>query len=355
MALYRWSLINVFLIFCLVLPLSLPAFSYADQANIFIYHRFGESRYPSTNIDLDLFASHMQYLQDSGKLVLPLTEIVKLLKSGRNIPPGTVVLTVDDAFDSFLENAMPVLRKYRFPVTLFVNTDGVGGQGYLDWGQLRQLEREGVTIGNHTATHDYLLERKGSESREMWRKRVRDDIAKAQDAFMRELGFRPDLFAYPYGEYSPELVAIVKELGFKAAIAQQSGVVSGESDLFLLPRFPMGGPYATLKSFKSKAGMQPFELEVLNPLSPVLDVSDPPLLTVKVSSTKYDLERLQGFVQGDNKLELKSDPANPGVIKVQANKTLSGRRNKYTLTVPLRDGSGWAWFSYPWFRLKSRF
>ncbi len=355
MKLYRKRIIKVFLVSCLVLPLLFPAVTCADQANIFIYHRFGESRYPSTNIDLDLFASHMQYLHDSGKLVLPLSEIVKHLQSGRTIPPGTVALTVDDAFDSFLENAMPILRKYRFPVTLFVNTDGVGGRGYLDWQQIRQLEREGVTIGNHTATHDYLLERKEGESLDVWRKRVTEDISKAQEAFARELGFRPDLFAYPYGEYSPELVAIVREVGFKAAVAQQSGVVSGASDLFLLPRFPMGGPYATLKSFQSKSTMQPFELEVLSPSSPVLDVSDPPLLKVKVSSDKYDLKRLQGFVQGDNELELISDSAAAGVIKVQATKPLAGRRNKYTLTVPLKDGSGWAWFSYPWFRLKSGF
>jgi peptidoglycan/xylan/chitin deacetylase (PgdA/CDA1 family) len=355
MKLYHPRLMKAFLVSCLVFSMFYPAVVFAGQANIFIYHRFGESRYPSTNIDLKLFASHMQYLQDSGKLVLPLSEIVKHLQSGRTLPPGTVALTVDDAFDSFLENAMPILRKHRFPVTLFVNTDGVGGRGYLGWEQIRQLEREGVSIGNHTATHDYLLERKEGESRAAWRKRVRDDISKAQDAFARELGFRPDLFAYPYGEYSPELVAIVRELGFKAAVAQQSGVVSAASDLFLLPRFPMGGPYASLKSFQSKASMQPFELEVLSPLSPVLDVNDPPLLSVKVSSAKYDLKRAQGFVQGNNKLELKFDSADPGSIKVQAVKPLAGRRNKYTLTVPLKDGSGWAWFSYPWFRLKSGF
>ena len=340
---------------CLAIFILFPVLSLAGQANVFIYHRFGESRYPSTNIDVELFASHMQHLKESGDLVLPLTEIVKHLKAGRSLPAKSVVITVDDAFDSFLAEAMPVLRTFRFPVTLFVNTDSVGTQGYLNWDQLRQLVREGVVIGNHTATHDYLLERVRNESRVAWKERVSNDILKAQAVFDRELGLRPTLFAYPYGEYSPELAIIVKELGFTAAIAQQSGVVSDSSDLFALPRFPMGGPYATLPSFRSKSAMLPLELEMLEPLSPILQAVNPPLMKVRINSNKYDLKRLQGFVQGDNKLMIDMQALPDGLITVKGEKPLTGRRNKYTLTVPLKDGSGWAWFSQPWFRLKSHF
>jgi peptidoglycan/xylan/chitin deacetylase (PgdA/CDA1 family) len=346
---------TVSLFCCLAFNLFVPAVPKADEANIFIYHRFGESRYPSTNIDVDLFASHLQYLSDAGKLVLPLSEVVKHLKAGRALPDNTVVLTVDDAFDSFASEAMPLLKEHRFPVTLFVNTDGVGTSGYLDWDELRQLVRDGVAIGNHTATHDYLLERKGDEPRDEWRKRVREDISRAQNAFERELGFRPDLFAYTYGEYSPELVEIVKELGFAAAVAQQSGVVSSSSDLFLLPRFPMGGPYATLESFQSKVNMRALEVKVLSPASPVVSEEDPPILKLQVTSDKYELQQLQGFVQGSNSLKISVDTSGNGMVEVQAERKLSGRRNKYTLTAPLKDGSGWAWFSHPWFKLKSGF
>lgn len=349
----RWFFLSLTL--CLMSPFLASSDLHASEATIFIYHRFGEARYPSTNIDVDLFAEHMQYLKKSGKLVLPLAEVVKHLEANRDLPPETVVLTVDDAFDSFLENALPILRQHNYPVTLFVNSDGVGSPGYLDWEQLRGLIREGVAIGNHSATHDYLLERKKGESHDEWRERVVTDINRAQNAFESELGIRPDLFAYPYGEYSPELIDIVKNLGFRAAVAQQSGVVSGQSNLFSLPRFPMGGPYASLKSFSDKAEMHPFDVAVVSPNSPVVAKVDPPELKVRVLDDKYDLRRLQGFVQGDNQLQIEKNAAGEGtLITVRAVKPLTGRRNKYTLTVPLKDGSGWAWYSFPWFRLDSK-
>ncbi len=343
---------TILFVSCLAALVIFPTLAFANQANVFIYHRFGEDRYPSTNIDVDLFEKHLRHLKESGKVVMPLSDVVERLRSGQTLPADAVVLTVDDAFDSFLQEAMPVLREYGFPVTLFVNTDGVGGPGYLDWDQLRGLAAEGVEIGNHTATHDYLLERNDGESFSDWQQRVAGDIERAQRAFRRELGFRPDLFAYPYGEYSPDLVSLVKEAGFAAAFAQQSGVVSPASDLYILPRFPMGGPFASLQSFKNKAAMRPFELEVVSPASPVVKKTEPPVLTVRVPPGKYDLRRLQGFVQGDNRLSL---DVQGDVVVVSAEKPLAGRRNKYTLTVPLQSGGGWAWFSHPWFRLKSGF
>jgi len=344
------TFVHRFSILLFLVVLALPSVCAANQATIFIYHRFDENRYPSTNISSDNFTAHLQYLKDSGRPVTTLSQIINRLTSGQKIVERPVVLSVDDAFDSFLEVAMPLLRRYGYPVTLFVNTDGVGGPGYLDWNQLRRLVREGVTIGNHTATHDYLLERKEGEDAAGWAKRVKNDILRAQDAFEQELGLRPDLFAYPYGEFSPELAAIVRELGFRAAVAQQSGVVHAGSDLYALPRFPMGGPYASLESFQSKAAMHPFVVKVLEPETPVLTGATPPRLKFEVDPQVYELDRLQGFVQGQNSLVFDNSGLAQGVISVVAEKTLSGRRNKYTLTVPLRDGAGWAWFSQPWFR-----
>ena len=348
-------LVSFFFLIYLLFALISPSQVDAGQANVFIYHRFGESRFPSTNISLDLFAAHLAHIKESGRLVLPLSEIVNHLRAGRDIPGDVVAITVDDAFDSFLEKAMPLIREYRFPVTLFVNTDGVEAPGYLGWQQLRNLTREGVEIGNHTSTHDYLLERINGEDQAAWRKRVERDIQKAQDAFSREMGVRPELFAYPYGEYSPELQEIVKGLGFKAAIAQQSGVISRSSDLYSLPRFPMGGPYATLESFQSKISMHPLELDVVEPVTPVIANNNPPTLKVKISSRDYDLSRLQGFVQGKNRLTIEKVSGSEGTFVIQASGLIESRRNKYTLTAPLKNGKGWAWFSYPWFKLKSGF
>ncbi len=213
----------------------------AGQANVFVYHRFGDSRYPSTNIAVATFASQLQLLKDQHYTVLPLGEIVRRLRQGESLPERCAALTVDDAFETFWTGARPLLRQYGFPVTLFVATNTVEGDSYMSWEQLRTLVAEGVEIGNHTASHPYLLDRKKGESRPAWQQRVRRQILEAQASIKKELGVTPTVFAYPYGEYDPAIEKIVSELGFAAAVGQQSGVIAPGEDMFALPRFPMGG------------------------------------------------------------------------------------------------------------------
>lgn len=340
----------ILVLFLLIEAMSLVSIALAGQVNVFIYHRFSEPKYPSTNISQEVFSSHLEYLKQSQTEVHSLTEIVSRLKSGQQLPTKAAVLTVDDAFTSFLSHGMPIFRQYGYPVTLFVNTDSVGSRGYLSWDELRSLVKEGVVIGNHSATHAYLIEKIEGETTAAWRTRVKADITEAQAAFKRELDLDPTLFAYPYGEFSPELVEIARELGFDAAISQQSGVVDETSDLFTIPRFPMGGGYATLKQFRSKLSMSRLNLEVLDPVNPVLS-ENPPAIKVRIDTDRFDVRQLQGFVQGNNSLNIEKIAGRESDYLIQAEKPLTGRRNKYTLTVPLKKG-GWGWFSQPWFILQ---
>ena len=344
---------KIFFILSLLLLSGIPsvvASAVAGQVNVFIYHRFGEQKYPSTNISPEVFTSHLEHLKQSESEVRSLHEIVSLLKNNQQLPAKVAVLTVDDAFTTFLSNGMPIIRQYGFPVTLFVNTDSVGTRGYLNWDELRALVKEGVVIGNHSATHDYLIEKKIDETADMWRDRVKSDILRAQSAFKKELDLTPTMFAYPYGEFSPELVAIVQELGFDAAISQQSGVIDETTDLFTIPRFPMGGGYATLKQFRSKLSMSRLNVDFLEPVNPVLK-DNPPTIRVRIDTDRFDVRRLQGFVQGNNSLEIEKIAGSEADFIIRAEKPLTGRRNKYTLTAPLKKG-GWGWFSQPWFNIR---
>lgn len=346
-------LLGLFLAGCCscLLPPSAVAVTSAGEANIFIYHRFGDARYPSTNISLEVFAAQLAWLKEQGRPVLSLGEVIHRLAVGDPLPEGCVVLTVDDAYRSFLENGMPLLRRYHFPVTLFVNTNAVGAPGYLTWNELRALVGEGVEIGNHSATHDYLLEHRHGEGEKAWRARVTSDIRRAQQALTRELGQAPQFFAYPFGEFSPELEAIVRQAGFQGAVGQQSGVVWGGSDRFALPRFPMGGDYATLTEFRDKARMRALRVEVLEPSSPVLvgQSNGPPVLRLRIDGNGIDLRGLRCFVQGENSCRVERVAGNSEEVVVSAEHSLSGRRNKYTITAP-GLGGGWYWFSQPWFQ-----
>jgi peptidoglycan/xylan/chitin deacetylase (PgdA/CDA1 family) len=335
----------------LMLVLLLVALSqslWAGEATIFIYHRFADSRYPSTNVAGDVFAAQLEVLDREHYTVLSLGQVVERLVANQELPDKCAVLTVDDAFSSFVESGWPLIQHFGYPVTLFVNTASAGQSGYLNWEQLRALEQQGVEIGSHGNQHLHLATPDAGESMVAWEHKVRAELARSNAEFQRELGHMPKLFAYPYGEFSPALIALVKAAGYQAAVAQQSGVASRFSNQYIVPRFPMGGPYATLQGFVDKLHMHAMPLRVIQPQSPIIDAQSPPVLEVLFPEPgQLDLGRLNCFVNGRPDCEVKR-LAGPDVrYRVVATNPLSARRSKYTLTAPGRNGE-WYWFSQLW-------
>ncbi|MBN2428987.1 MAG: polysaccharide deacetylase family protein [Deltaproteobacteria bacterium] len=327
-----------------------PPFVWGNQANIFVYHRFGDDRYPSTNVSLETFEAHLKILQKENVEVLPLGEVVKRLRQRRPLPPACAVLTVDDGYRSFLSGAMPLLRRFGYPATLFVSSGAVGGPGFLSWQELHALAQEGIEIGNHSASHMHLVEKKAGETTAQWRARVKGDVAAAQADFSTHLGQEATLFSYPYGEYCPELVDLVAELGFSGAAGQQSGVVRSANQLYALPRFPMGGSFASVEGFSSKLKMKALPVQIIAPQSSLLAEENPPLLRVAIDDNEVDLRRLRCFVSGQENGRIQPDPSLPNGYLVQANAPLMSRRSKYTLTAPSKNGKSWYWFSQLWIR-----
>ena len=318
----------------------------AGEFTCFVYHRFGDDRYPSTNIALDVFAAQLSFFRDQGFKVLTLGEALEQLDSDGGLSERTVVLTVDDGYRSFLTGALPLLRRFGFAATLFINTDSVGRPGYMTWDDLVGLAAEGIEIGNHSASHAYFLNLPASEQLSAFKK----DIERAQVLFQTHLGWRPKLFAYPFGEYLPAWGGALRELGFKAAAAQNSGVVYRGSPRYALPRYPMGGPYATLEGLRQKSRMRALRLADHRLRSPLLAGDNPPVLEVEVDPSGLNAASLQFFVQGQPQSLQRPDPADPGRLLLRADKSLTGRRTLYTLTAPSADGRVWHWFSHVWVR-----
>ena len=321
----------------------------ADQATVFIYHRFGDPRYPSTNTSLGEFRTHLDILRQGGYQVLPLTEIIACLRGGQPLPERSVAITVDDAFRSFLSGAMPLLREYGYPATVFVNTGEMNGPDYLSWEELRRLAAEGVEIGNHSAAHGFLLERRPGESRLLWQQRVKEEIHRAQKELTTRLGVTPRLFAYPYGEFNVELQQIVSGLGFLAAFGQQSGVIGRGQDLFALPRFPAGGGSAASGEFRERLRFRPLPLQVLAPVDTLVEAANPPLWRIALENGQVDPRTLRCYVPGQPPARVTSIDAAAGIYEIKAVAPLTGRRSKYTLTGADRQGN-WYWYSQLWVR-----
>ena len=309
----------------------------------FVYHRFGDSRFPSTNISVNDFESQLKWLQSNNFQVLTLTDAISYLESNKP-PQKTVVITIDDAFKSFFENGLPLLRKYDMPATLFVNTETVGARDYLDWSEIKQASSNRIEIGNHSHSHAYFL----NKSKETRAKAFLEDIEIAQKLLEDNLNFTPLTFAFPYGEYDDEMLAIVKQLGFSVAAAQYSGVISSSSDPFQLPRFPMSEAYS--KTFENKAMMKALVIKSKSPVSSInSNESVQPSLSLTLNVSGLKMDQVQCFVQGSEcNLRIVEHVGNEMKLTIRSSASIGNRRRTlYTITVPDEEGQ-WHWFSHLW-------
>lgn len=334
------------LVFCVLLLQGVAAF--AGQSNVFIYHRFNDDRYPSTNVSEQTFATHLELLQRENFVVLNLGDVVDRLQKGVSLPQRCAVISIDDGYRSFLVSGWPLLKRYGYPATLFVATDAVGKGDYLDWQELRGMQAEGLEIGSHSASHAYLLDRDEGEDEGTWSMRVEEDLKRSQKAFLDNLGTVPQLFAYPYGEFSPQLIALVKRAGFVAAFGQQSGVIAPGQELFSLPRFPMGGGYNAVEEFRRKLFMRPLALSVSSPHTNLITEDNPPSLRFYLQQQEVDGKTLRCYVPGQPDCLVRSVAGEEGLYEAQAQQPLTGRRSKYTLTAQGANGGAWYWYSQFW-------
>ncbi len=218
-----------------------------DSAVVFMYHRFGDSRYPSTNIRLDQFEAHIQELVSGKYTVLPVPKIIYRQQNGLGLPDRTVGISIDDAYETIYTEAWPRLRDAGLPFTIFISTGPVdqGLEDIMSWDQIREMVDAGVTVGAHTKTHLHMPD--------FGKDRLVAELETSRERFQSELGITPTVFAYPYGEASRAVISIVTEHGFDAAFGQHSGAFnSGDFQLYL-PRFPMNENFGDMGRFKTAA------------------------------------------------------------------------------------------------------
>ena len=258
-----------------------------------MYHRFNETKYPSTNIQLEIFKEQLKIIEDEGiKFIHPKEFEQSLVEKKKE---RKILFTVDDGLLSFYKNAWPILKKKQIPFILFVNTREVGAFNYMNWDQIRELYKEDfVEIGNHSHSHEYLVD----ESREV----IENDILKSIKIFEEKLGKNSDFFSYPFGEYSSEFKNLIKSLGFKYAFGQHSGVIDETKDKFELPRFPINEKYGEIKRFKTLMKTLPLKFESITPEDKYLVQSkNPPVVKIKFFEDTKNINQINCFSNEGNK------------------------------------------------------
>ena len=298
-----------------------------------MYHRFNESKYPSTNIQMDIFKQQIEIIEDSNYKFNNPSEFEKMFSTPKI--KKEILITIDDAFLSFYQEAWPFLKKNKIPFILFVSTEPVGKRGYMTWSQIREVESEDFAfIGHHSHTHDYLINETNDQ--------FISDIEKANKIFLKELGYIPNLFSYPFGEYSKFMRNYVSK-NFKFAFGQHSGVIDLNKDKFELPRFPINEKYGELKRFKSIINYFPLEYKEIFPEEKYLSQeNNPPKFQVKFFKEQKNLDNINCYSNEGNKWEKSKTNFSNYTLTIKFREPFVPRRGR--INCSLNDNGKWRWF-----------
>ena len=269
----------------------------ATSAPIFVYYQIGADQEPADNLRIDQFEAQIDMLKAEDYVVWPVAEIVQGLKDHKPLPDRAVGLTFNDAYRSVADNALPRLQAARLTATIFVSPQLVDrGGNYMSWDELRHAARAGFTIGAKV-----LLDDVDESDQPRMLAAVNESLSRIRD----EIGTTPTLFAYADGIAEQPLRAIVASRGFIGAFGLQSGPVHGESQFYLLPRFPMTEAFGTLERFRTAATSLPLPVVDLLPEDgSVIAGPNPPQIGFTVHGSDADLTRLACFIEDQGKAAL---------------------------------------------------
>ena len=297
-----------------------------------MYHRFNENQYPSTNIKIAIFKKQIEQINNKKiNFMLPsnFDKNFNLKKERKQI-----LLTIDDAFSSFYENAWPILKKEKIPFILFVSTQPVGKYGYMTWEQIKEVEKEDFAfIGNHSHSHEYLVEYNFNE--------FKKDIDTSIRIFNNNIGYNPIFFSYPFGEFSLEQKKYISSK-FKYGFGQNSGVIDLNKDKYELPRFPINEKYGDLERFNFLLDLYPLEYKKILPEDKfILQNNNPPETIIEFFKDQKNLEKINCFSDEGKGWDKSATELIDNMLYIKFRDKFNFRRGR--INCSLNDDIGWRW------------
>ena len=196
---------------------------------IIMYHHVRYTQKTENNsVSPERFEWQMKYLSKNKYKVLSLDELVQGVKAKKRFSRKSVVITFDDGYDDNYIYALPILKKYHFPVIIFLPSELMNTPGFLMWGELKQMMANGFDVGSHTMRHAYLPDLKPEDQ---WK-----EITGSKESIERNLGIKLKYFCYPSGGFNETIKDMLKKSGYEGACTTNRGAIRFGKDVYQLKR-----------------------------------------------------------------------------------------------------------------------
>jgi peptidoglycan/xylan/chitin deacetylase (PgdA/CDA1 family) len=239
MSLYCFISQLLFAAVTVLFPLSVCA-AESFRVPILLYHRFGATVVDGMTITTPVFEAQMKYLHDNGYKVIPLRQLIDYYR-GKSAAPGpkSVVIVEDDAHKSVYSDMLPIIKKYRYPVTIFTYPSAISNAKYaMTWDQLRELTKTGLfDVQSHTYWHPNFKKERKKLSPQALDLLVTSQLQKSKTRLEKELGSKVDMLAWPFGLYDDYLIGKAFEAGYCSTFTIERRHATATDSVLKLPRY----------------------------------------------------------------------------------------------------------------------
>lgn len=188
------------------------------------------------------FAAQLDYLQQKGYTTITLQDFMRVLHGKGTLPDKPIILTFDDGYEDNYTEMLPILEAHNMKAVVYVITNEIGKPGYLSLEQIKDMQKRGVEIGSHTADHLSLKMLDDA----LRRYEIRDS-----KIFMEWSGLETIYsFSYPNGDYSPEILDILKSEEYLSAVTGDVGLNHIRTNPYLLKRVHIRKPTFGIMEFR---------------------------------------------------------------------------------------------------------
>ena len=318
-----------------------PAIDTNAQVVVLCYHRLEGKAGGGLSIEPALFEKQMEAIKEAGLAVISMQDFLAWRRGEKNIPPKSVLITIDDGYVSGFDVGVPILKKYGFPATFFIYTNFVNSGGKtMTWAQLKKLRDDGFEIGCHTVSHQDLR-RKPSKWAGDYESYLKEELERSKKILEENLGIRCATIAYPFGLHNAAVHTAIEAAGYDAAFTTYGARLGHGANPFTLGRYDvtakMPGTQQVFDVAINFTGMAaPSDAPAMAQDAAVAMITEPMNNTATTDSTplvKANLASLGEFDPGSVEMRIS------GLGLVPAKFDAASQMIEYKVGNPLREGS----------------